>query len=461
MPGPIFFPERPATPAPVSTPMQTTRRTLVKGLAFTGLNLLLPGGLYAQNGPRRLSPNEKIRVACIGVGGRGRSLVDAMAGEELVAFCDVDDAVAGDTFKKWPDVPRFKDYREMFEKLGDKIDAVTVCGPDHVHFLHAMEAVKHGKHVYVEKPLCQTIAQTRELHAAAKQAGVKTQMGNQGHSLDGPRHLKEWVQAGLVGPLVAVDSWTNRPSGMWPQGRAELPPAMDVPAHLDWDLWRNGIDVPYHTDFVPFKWRGWTMFGTGALGDMACHILSPFWFAFEPGLPDWVECEGEGGSPYSFPATSVVRYHFPARDGRPEFIMSFWSGREVRPPAPRNLGPGINYEDNGTVFYGSRETVMADTYGAKAAIIPAIRAEELKGSLPAATLPRIKDQNHYANWLDAIRGNVEEASSHFAYSAGLNELVLLGVIAQRIPGKRLDYDAAAGKFTNDETANRLISEVVL
>src|SRR5690606_9588375 len=135
-----------------------------------------------------------------------------------------------------------------------------------------------------------------------------------------------------------------------------------APAHLDWDLWRHGIDVPYSTDFVPFKWRGWTMFGTGALGDMACHIMDPFWFAFEPGMPDWIEGEGEGGSPWSFPENAVVRYHFPAKEGRPEFVMTFWSGKGIRPPAPRNLGQGLDYHDNGTVFYGSRETVMADSH---------------------------------------------------------------------------------------------------
>jgi len=435
------------------------RRTLVKGLTLGGLNLLLPGGLYAQNGPRRPSPNGKIRVACIGVGGRGRAAVDGVAGEELVAFCDVDDAVAGPTFAKGPDVPRFKDYRQMFEKLGDRIDAVTISGPDHVHHAHAMAAVKLGKHVYVEKPLCQTIAQTRELRDAAAKAGVKTQMGNQGHSTDAVRSLREWAQAGVVGPLVAVDAWTDRPAGWWPQGRPTLPAAAPVPAHLDWELWRHGVDVPFSPDFVPFKWRGWTMFGTGALGDMACHILDPLWFAFEPGLPDWVEGEAKVASEFSFPETAVVRFHFPAKDGRPEFLLTFWSGKGIRPPAPRNLGPGLGQPDNGTIFYGSRETVMADSHASNIGIIPAIRAEEMKGALPAPSLPRIRGQNHFANWLDAIRGDLPEASSHFGYAAGLNELVLLGVIAQRLPGKRLNYDAATGKFTNDDQANRLIEGV--
>jgi len=439
--------------------MSLARRSVLKGLAAGGLNLLLPGGLYAQTGPRRPSPNARIRVACIGVGGRGRAAVNAMAREEIVGFCDVDDRQAEWAFARWSDVPHFKDYREMLDHLDDRIDAVTVSGPDHVHFDHAMEAVRRGKHVYVEKPLCQTIAQTRELREAAREAGVVSQMGNQGHSQDRVRMLKEWVGAGIVGPLVAVDAWTDRPAGWWPQGRSALPEAEPVPEQLAWDLWRHGIDVDYSSELLPFKWRGWTYFGTGALGDMACHILDPFWYAFEPGMPDWVECEAKGGSEVSFPETAVVRYHFPARDGRPEFLLSFSSGKKIRPPAPRVLLDG-NYPDSGSIFYGSRETVLADSHASRIEILPALRAAELSDGLPAPTLPRIRRQNHFGNWLDAIRGTVDRACSHFDYAGGLNELVLLGVVAQRLPGRRLAYDATAGRFTHDEDADRLISSVI-
>lgn len=441
--------------------MTTNRRTVIKGLAAGGLNLLLPGGLYAKNGPRRISPNEKIRVASIGVGGRGRAALEGVSGEQFVAFCDVDDKRAAWAYERWNKVPHFRDFREMFDKVGDQIDAVTVSSPDHVHFAHAMEAIKHGKHVYVEKPLCHTIAQTRELQAAAKSAGLKTQMGNQGHSQDSIRSLKEWNQAGIIGPVMAVDAWTDRPAGWWPQGQSAWPPAQPIPASLDWKLWCHGVEAPFSKQIAPFNWRGWTPFGTGALGDMACHIFDPFYFAFEPGSPDWIMADAEGGSDISFPETAVVRYHFPAKAKRPEFLLTFWSGKGIRPSAPRVLERGQQYPESGSVVYGSRETVLIRSHAQKIQIIPSIRAAELQPDLPAATLTRIKGQNHFANWLDAIRGNVDQASSHFDYSSKLNELVLLGVIAQRLPGKRLKYDAASGKFTNSKEANHFINSALV
>jgi len=439
--------------------MPNTRRDVVKGLAFGGLNLLLPGGLYAQDGPKRPSPNGRIRIAGIGIGGRGRGVMRSRAGEEFVAFCDVDDQRASWAYEAYPQVPRFKDYREMFDKAGDTIDAVAVCGPDHVHFDHAMAAVELGKHVYVEKPLCQTIEQTRQLRDAAKDKGVKTQMGNQGHSQDSIRSLKEWFDGDVLGPLVAVDAWTDRPGGRWPQGRTELPPKEPVPEHLDWELWRHGHEVDYSSDFAPFKWRGWTMFGTGGLGDMACHILDPFFFAFEPGMPDWIEGEADGPGEISFPANSTVRFHFPAKAGRPEFILTFWSGKDLRPQPPRVLFDAKAYPPSGSVIYGTRETVLANSHASDIRIIPGLRAKELQGKLPDKTLPRIAGQNHSRNWLDAIRGKLDQACSNFDYAAGLNELVLLGVIAQRVTGKRLEFDATTGRFTNDDTANQLLASV--
>jgi predicted dehydrogenase len=439
--------------------LKPSRRSVLKGLAAGGLNLLLPGGLYAQNGPRRPSPNGKLRIAFVGVGGRGTAAVDGLASEEFAAFCDVDANHAAGVFNKHPDVPRFKDFNEMLAKLGDTIDAVTVSTPDHTHFAIAMAAVKAGKHVYVEKPLCQTIDQTRQLLAATTKAGVKTQMGNQGHSSDTIRALKELVAAGLIGDVKSVDAWTDRPAGWWPQGMAAAPQPAEVPGHLAWDLWRNGRDLPYSPEYLPFKWRGWTAWGCGALGDMACHILDPFFFAFDPGMPEWIQAEAEGGSNVAFPLKSTVTYHFPARPGRPAFDLVWRDGKGNLPNRPDALEHGreMGNKSGGTLIYAAKETVMTNSHAGMASIIPEARAIAVPA--PEKSLPRIAG-SHFSNWTDAIRGTVPEASSHFQYAAMLNELVLLGVIAQRIPGERLVYDASTATFKNNDRANHLVREVV-
>jgi len=437
-----------------------SRRHVLKGLAVGGLNLLLPGGLYAQNGPRRVAANEKLRVAFVGVGGRGTAAVGGLAGEEFAAFCDVDASHAAGVFAKHPNVPRFKDFKEMLAKLGDTIDAVTVSTPDHTHFDIAMAAVQAGKHVYVEKPLCQTIEQTRRLLAAATKAGVKTQMGNQGHSSDTIRNFKELINAGLIGEVKSVDAWTDRPAGWWPQGMQAAPEAATAPDHLAWDLWRNGRDLPYSPEYLPFKWRGWTAWGCGALGDMACHILDPFFFACDPGMPESITCEAEGGSSFAFPLKSTVTYHFPARSDRPAFDLVWRDGKGNLPNRPELLEQGrtMGSKSGGTLIYGAKEIVMSDSHAGFVGVIPDVRAKEL--ATPEKSLPRIAG-SHFSNWTDAIRGKVPDASSHFQYAARLNELVLLGVIAQRLPGEKLIYDAAKGTFKDNDRANLLVKQTAI
>jgi predicted dehydrogenase len=347
----------------------------------------------------------------------------------------------------------------MLDKLHNKIDAIVVATPDHAHFPIAMAAVKGGKHVFVESPMCQTIAQVRELQAAAAAAGVKTQMGNQGHSSDRVRELKEWADGGVFGSLMSVQAWTDRPTGCWPQGQKYLPAAEAVPRALNWDLWRNGVDLPYSSKYLPFRWRGWTMWGSGAMGDMACHILDPMFFALDPGMPDWVRAEAEGGTAVSFPVKSTIVFHFPARKDRSAFEMTWYDGKDNRPTRPGmlELGIAVGNEDGGSILYGSRATVMTDSHARDIRVIPDMRMQELKPTLPAPSLPRVAGEDHFRNWTDAIRGKVEQACSHFDYAGRLNELVLLGVIAQRIPGVQLEWDTAAMKFTNHDLANQLVS----
>ncbi|MCC6487010.1 MAG: Gfo/Idh/MocA family oxidoreductase, partial [Candidatus Hydrogenedentes bacterium] len=236
------------------------------GCASTGK---APGKLSSR------SPNEKLNVAGIGVGGKGASDVDgASKHANIVALCDVDLDQGRASFERMPDVPRFQDYRKMLDKMGKDIDACTVSTPDHMHAMIAMHCIKMGKHVYVQKPLTKDIYEARMLTEAARQYKVATQMGNQGHCEDGVRQFCEILWSGEIGQVHEAHTWTNRP--IWPQGIPEPLPAEKVPPTLDWDLWLGGApERPYNKGYCPFKWRGWWDFGCGALGDMACHIMDP------------------------------------------------------------------------------------------------------------------------------------------------------------------------------------------
>ena len=439
------------------------RRQFIKRSAAFGLFTILPSGIYAQQG-KRVSPNGKIQVACIGVGGRGRSVMGSCKSEQVIALCDVDTRKAKATYNAHPDLPRFTNHKKMLEKMGDKIDAVTVASPDHAHYAAAMDAVKLSKHVYVEKPLCQTVADTRALHAAAKKAGVKTQMGNQGHSKNGLRDLKEWVDAGLLGQVKEIHTWTNRPQGWWKQGMEKLPDAQKIPTGLNWDLWKSGIgpDISYNEAFLPFLWRGWTMWGSGSLGDMGCHIMDPAYYALELGAPSWIEAKCEGGTDVAFPDRAQVTYHFPARNGKAPVTLKWWDGGgKSVPPTPKVLGDtqlAFGNKSGGGLYFGDDNFAMSDSHLAKVACIE-------NGKEKALSTPqkyrRVAGEHHTKDWFAAIRGDIKEASSHFDYSAGLTEIVLLGVIAQRIPGTRLVWDGKAGKFTNSELANKMLSSAIV
>lgn len=235
------------------------------------------------------SPNEKLNIASIGAGGKARSDIYACAQtENIVALCDVDDKNAAATYERYPNVPKYKDYRGMLDKEGAGVDAVIVAIPDHMHAAAALDAMQRGKHVYVQKPLAHSVWECRELRKAAQKFGVATQMGNQGYSNEGTRQCAEMVWSGVIGNVAEVHAWTNRPA--WPQGLAALPPTSAPPSYLDWNLWLGvAEDRPYSEDYEPFTWRGFYDFGSGALGDMACHILGAPNMALRLGAPTAVE----------------------------------------------------------------------------------------------------------------------------------------------------------------------------
>ena len=402
------------------------------------------------------SPNNKLNIALCGVGSQGHAAVEHLKGENFVAFCDVDDERAAPTYKEFPDVPHFRDFRIMLEKMGNRIDAVTVSTPDHMHFPIAMAALSLGKHVFVEKPLTHTIAEARQLAALAREKKVATQMGNQGHANDGTRLLKEWFQAGVLGEVREIQSWTDRP--IWPQGvkgpdhRKFLPV---VPGTLDWDLWLGvAQEREYDPAYLPFTWRGYWDFGTGALGDMGCHVMDGAYWALDLTQPTSVEAIAGHLTQVSPPATSIVTYQFPARGNLPP-VKWTWSDGGLQPLVPAEFDQGPQLPDNGTLIMGSKTMVLADATYASVRIIPELRMKELASTLPPKTIPRIEG-GHFAEWVRACKGGVP-AGSNFDHASRLAETVLLGNVAIRAR-RRIEWDSAAMQVTNLPDANQYLTK---
>jgi predicted dehydrogenase len=434
-----------------------SRREFLKSASIaSAATLAFPYVMRAQNG---VSPNSKLNIACCGVGGRGASAVAGLTSENLVAFCDVDDANAAATFALHPEMGpdrRFKDFRLMLDKMGSQIDAVTVSTPDHMHFPIAMAAMALGKHVFVEKPLTHTIAEARKLASTAREKRVATQMGNQGHAGDGCRTLKEWVDAGVLGDVTEVHSWTNRP--IWPQGvkgldHSKMMPV--VPKTLDWDLWL-GVAAPreYDPAYLPFFWRGFWDFGTGALGDMGCHILDGAFYALNLGSPTHVEAVSASQTEISPPKASMVKYQFPARGAMPPVKLTWYDGG-LMPTLPDAVEPGHVLDQNGTLIVGTKATVLADTYYDVVKIIPDSKMAELTPALPGKTIPRV-GMSHFMEWVRACKGGVP-AGSNFDYASGLTEVALLSNLAIRAR-RPIVWDGAAMRVTNIESANQFVTK---
>ncbi|MSU51225.1 MAG: Gfo/Idh/MocA family oxidoreductase [Opitutus sp.] len=435
-------------------PIPLSRRSFLKTSSLASAVVAFPHVMRSQQGR---SPNSKLNVACCGVGGRGRAAVNAMKDENHVAFCDVDDTRAADTFKKFPEVPRFRDYRELFDKLGNTIDAVTVSTPDHMHFPIAMAAMALGKHVFVEKPMAHTIAEARTLARIAREKKLATQMGNQGHAAEGTRLLKEWYQAGVLGEVREIHSWTDRP--IWPQGvkghdHSKLVPV--VPKTLDWDLWLGvAATRDFDPGYLPFNWRGFWDFGTGALGDMGCHMMDGGFYAFDLAAPSAVEAVSANQTAISAPTASVVTYHFAARGPRPA-LKWIWYDGNMAPVLPPEFEGDRTLPDNSTLIIGSKATVLAQANYFTIRIIPETRMQELASSLPPKTIPRVPGGDHFAEWINACKGGVA-AGANFDYSSRLTEMVLLSNVAVRAR-RRIEWDSAAMKITNVPAANGFVTK---
>ena len=426
---------------------KVTRRDFMRAAAVVAGFTLVPRNVLG--GPRHTPPSEKLNIAGVGIGGRGAGDLHELESENIVALCDVDDKHAARVFRKYPDAKKYRDFRRMLDRQKN-IDAVMVATPDHTHAVIAMTAIRMGKHVYCEKPLAHSIYEVRKLTEAAREAGVATQLGNQGQASEGTRLVCEFIWDGAIGPVREIHSWCNRPIS--PRGidrPKETPP---VPDTLDWDLWLGPAPRrPYHPCYHPFSWRGWWDFGSGVLGDIGCHQFAAIFRALKLGYPTSIEACSSGVNSETAPLASIVRYEFPSRGDMPPLKLTWYDGG-LMPARPQELQDGLrfgNADDN--LFIGDKGKMLGHR------LIPEERSKEY--GRPPRVLPR--SPGHHKEWINACKGG-EPAGSNFDVSGPLTEVVLLGNVALRMgqqlyeKGLKLYYDGPNMKVTNLPEANQYI-----
>jgi len=417
----------------------STRRDFLKVSAASGFWI---AGRQIGFGQEK-SPNAKLNIASIGVGGRGRASVDGCKNENIAALCDVDRRQMDKATKAYPAAKIFTDFRKMLE-TEKGIDAVTVGTPDHIHAPAAVMAMKLGKHVYCEKPLAHSLHEVRLMAETAAKMKVVTQMGNQLHSTENVIAPAELLRAGVVGAVKEVHSWSDK--AFAPGDRPKDTPP--VPEALDWDLWLGPApERPYHPCYVPFNWRGWWDFGTANLGDMACHILDPIVWGLELGAVATVEAEGPAPHPESGPPWRIVRYEFVARPGQSPVKLTWYDGGK-RPPA--ELHSGTTLPGQGSLVVGEKGTMLL-LHG---------NSFKLLGPVASEPLPEVKkfkrptNHDHHLDWIESIKTG-GQAGSHFAYASVLTEIPHVGNVAYRV-GKKLEWDSASLKAKNCPEADRFI-----
>lgn len=461
-----------------------SRRNFIKTTALAAAGfMIVPRHVL---GKGFLAPSDRLMVAGVGVGGKGQSNLANIykGGKSDIAFlCDVDDRRAANSVKSFPKAKYYKDYRVMLEKEGKNIDGVVVSTPDHNHAMIAMAAMQLGKHVYVEKPLTHDIFEARKLTEAAKRYQVVTQMGNQGASGDGVRQLQDWCNAGVIGKVHTVYCWTDRPS--WPQGI--LWPSTggsSIPTELDWDLWLGSAPYkPYIDKLVPFNWRGWWDYGTGAIGDMGCHLIEPPIRVLGLDTPIDVQCSvgsiyvdefKRGYFPDSCPPSSHVILTFEKTKKTKGNLQIHWMDGGIKPARPDELAPNESFGPNGVLFEGTRGKMMCDVYGANPRLLPLSRTNEVHVK---PKIERVKGgvDGHYWQWAEAaIAGYGKiQLSSPFEIAGPVTETLLIANLAIRgtdvqkpkadgkgftYPGRdiKLLWDKENLKVTNFDEVNQFV-----
>ncbi|HYG40043.1 MAG TPA: Gfo/Idh/MocA family oxidoreductase [Cytophagales bacterium] len=467
-------------------PMRSRREFLKAGaIAAAGSFFIVPRHVL---GKGFIAPSDKLNIAGIGVAGKGFSDVNNAFNDgtnNIVALCDVDWELAKDQFAKHPKAKRYKDFREMLEKEGKNIDAVTISTADHTHTVAAIAAMQMGKHIYLQKPLTHSIYEARYLTEAARKYKVVTQMGNQGASNPAQKQMMKWYNDGIIGDVHTVHVWTNRP--VWPQGIPVPKPAPKVPDTLDWDLWIGpATKVGYTPAYHPFKWRGWWNFGTGALGDMGCHLIDPPFRVLGLGYP--TEVEASVGAvflkdwtpeyiPEGCPPSSHAQLKFPASEKNKSEITMTWSDGGIRPFRPDVVPPDAELSEkdgaNGVFMVGTKGVMNCGTYGVNPKVF-LNNGEVLTYKNEELTVPEF---GHNLAWQEACKAGFNSdkhkaLTSSFDYAGPLTETVLMGNVAIRsymlrqptadgkgfvYPGrKKLLWDGANTRITNFEEANQFV-----
>lgn len=422
----------------------TRRRFLQTSAALGAATLIIPR--------RAWGANERLNVACIGVTGRGGEDMDGVGENpdvQIVALCDVDEKNLGVATKKHPGAKRFIDYREMLDKMNKEIDAVVVGTPDHHHAPATIRALRLGKHVYCEKPLTHTVAETRKIREAAKQAKVATQMGTQIHAEENYRRVVELIKSGAIGTVTRSHVWVDGGENGGYSGGDRPTDTPPVPEGVHWDLWLGAApERPYSPKYHPFWWRGWWDFGGGTLADMACHHMDLSHWALDLREPVSIQAEGPPDHPESTPKWLIVNYMYPARGNQPPVHLTWYHGGKR--PAEFAEGKLPKWGGAGTLFVGDKGMLIAD-YG-RHQLLPEADFKGFKA--PAKSIP--KSIGHHNEWVRACREGTP-TTCNFDYSGALTETVLLGNVAYRT-GKKLEWDAASGKVTNTTDADKFLAK---
>jgi len=429
-----------------------SRRSFIKntGIAVAGVTLV-PS--HVVSGLGHIPPSDKLNIAGIGVGGIGRTNLRNANTQNIVALCDVDWSYSKECFADYPDAKKYRDYRKMLEEMNNDIDAVIIATADHTHYVITADAMGAGKHVYLQKPLTHSVYESRMLTKLAEDTGVATQMGNQGNSEEGIRLLSEWIWNGEIGEVKEAHAWTNRP--IWPQGLERPLETPSLPPTMSWDLfigpapWR-----PYHPAYTPWNWRAWWDFGTGALGDMGCHIIDPVYNALNLGQPTSFEASSSKVNTESAPISEKVTYWFPEREkiGKVKMppVKFTWYDGGLLPNRPAGIPEGkiLGDDGGGAMFVGTKGTIICSTYARN----PYIIGRENDPPVAPKTLRRI-DTNHELDWVRACKEdktNRTEPSSNFSYSGPLNETVVMGNLAVRLQDlkRKLEWDSENMRIKN-------------
>lgn len=398
---------------------------------------------------KKVSANEKLNIACVGVGGQGQTDLRGVMHENIVALCDVDAERARESFRNFPNTPKYNDYRVMLDKQKD-IDAVVIAIPDHMHAFVATAAMQLGKHVYVEKPMAHSIAEVHKMAATARQYKVATQMGNQGHSMAGVWVLCQMLESGMIGKVREVHAWTDRPH--WPQGIERPKDTPPVPQTLNWDVWLGSAkERPYNPAYLPHKWRGWLDFGCCAMGDMGCHVLDPPYTGLKLGAPVRLSAETSGVNNETGPLWSILTFEFSARGDMPPVKLTWFDGGKM-PPRPEGIAADFKLgdKDGGSLFFGEKGMITVGTYGNGPRFLNPDQQKQWDEKAPTAK----QAVPHHRSWIESCKGG-PKSLSNFEYAAPFTEVVLLGNVVMRA-GQTIEWDTATKRITNVPDANRFV-----